>query len=93
MDVRFHWLQVESMAGRVGLIHLSTVEQIADILTKNVSRKIFDLLGPRLMGEDSILTPAVLSALERFAAAKRMPAASFTVMVDPDADDYGSAPA
>ena len=83
MDVRFHWLQVECMEGRVGLVHLSTVEQVADILTKNVSRKIFDILSPRLLGEESILTDAVLAALRTFADARRVQTACFTDMLHP----------
>ena len=47
------------------LVHVPTTGQVADLFTKGLSKPIFELLSPRLMGEERINTGAVLVALTR----------------------------
>ncbi|MCP4448917.1 MAG: Ty1/Copia family ribonuclease HI, partial [Myxococcales bacterium] len=64
MNVRWHWLQEQVHSAAVKLLYCPTPEQVADVLTKNVSRPIFMKLAPRLLGAEPLFTQAIEDVLD-----------------------------
>ena len=65
MEIRWHWLQEQTKAGLVKLIHLPTKEQVADLLTKPVQKQVHDKLAPALLGTKPIYSSQMLNALNQ----------------------------
>ena len=65
MELRWHWLQKAVSEGIVDLKYIETQSQIADILTKPTPRPIFNKLRPLIMGECSIMSEELRTALAR----------------------------
>jgi hypothetical protein len=50
IDLRYHYLREKVKEGVIALVYVSTKEQLADILTKALSRVLFVLLRDQIMG-------------------------------------------
>lgn len=52
IDIRYHYIQEQVREGNVTLLHIPTISNQADILTKSLANIPFNRLLPRLMGQE-----------------------------------------
>ena len=54
MNIRYHWIKDEVKKGDIKLVHVSTANQLADILTKTLTPKPFKLLRDRIVSKQQV---------------------------------------